>query len=286
MQKFQESLQTQRIFNPDELPEVLAIVRKNFRFAWKNKDLRYFNVPCAFDIETSSFYAGDEKTAIMYGWTFGIYGLIILGRTWTEFVTMMNRLADILNLCDRTRLVVFSHNLNYEFQFMRKWFRWVKVFAVDERKPVYAITDRGIEFRCSYILSGYSLNKIGNDLRTYKIRKLLGYLDYEKTRTPKTPLTDREKAYMVHDVKIVMAYIAERLDNGESIASLQLTKTGYVREYCRKMCFVDETGTDPFKRKNYREPIAGMTIDLDEWEMLKKAFQGGFTHANPFVCCK
>lgn len=283
MDGLQEYMNSDRIYKPSEVMELLSVVRKHFRFAWKNKDLRYFNIPCSFDIETSSFYIGETKCACMYEWTFGIYGLVIVGRTWNEFMTMIDELSKILNLSEKTRLMVYVHNLGYEFQFIRKWFNWKKVFAIDERKPVYAITESGIEFRCSYILSGYSLAKIGNDLRTYKVKKLIGFLDYEKIRLPGiTPLTENELAYCVNDVRVVMGYIAEKIDAGENIAHIQITKTGYVREYCRDMCFVDETGDNPFKRKNYREPISGMTIDVDEWGMLQKAFQGGFTHTNPF----
>ena len=231
MDGLQEYLKTDRIYKPSELKTVLWVVRKHFRFAWKNKELRYFNVPCSFDIETSSFYQNGLKCAVMYEWSFCLYGLVIIGRTWEEFVSMINELCDILKLSDSTRLVCFCHNLNYEFQFMRKWFTWEKVFAVDERKPVYGITDRGIEFRCSYILSGYSLAKIGNDLREYRIKKLLGYLDYTLLRHSKTPLTGKELEYCANDVRVVVAYIAEKIDAGESIARLQLTKTGYVRDY-------------------------------------------------------
>ena len=34
----------------------------------KNSKLKYYNIPCSFDIETSSFYEGDEKRACMYLW--------------------------------------------------------------------------------------------------------------------------------------------------------------------------------------------------------------------------
>ena len=283
MESLAKYLSSNRIYKPTELKDVLAIVRKHFRFAWKNKELRYFNVPCSFDIETSSFITGELKCGVMYEWSFCLYGLVIIGRTWEEFVTMINELCDILHLSQNTRLVCFSHNLNYEFQFLRKWIKWEKVFAVDERKPVYAITERGIEFRCSYILSGYSLAKIGEGFRTYHIQKMIGYLDYRLIRHSKTPLSDDELLYCANDVRVVVAYIAEKIDNGETIANLQLTKTGYVREFCRKMCFEDDTGKNPYKRKNYREPIKALTINPDEWGMMKKAFQGGFTHANPFA---
>ena len=39
-----------------------------------------FNIPCSFDIETSSFYDNyNEKAAIMYIWQFGFNGSVIYG---------------------------------------------------------------------------------------------------------------------------------------------------------------------------------------------------------------
>ena len=150
-------------------------MRKYFRFAYSNKKVKYFNVPAAFDIETSSFFRSTgkdkEKVAIMYEWTFGLYGTVMIGRTWKEFEDMIHELADILDLNDEKRLIVYVHNLSYEFQFIRKHFNWTKVFSIENRKPIYAITDFGIEFRCSYLLSGYSLAKLGDQLRVYKVKR-------------------------------------------------------------------------------------------------------------------
>ena len=53
-----------------------------------------------------------------------------------------------------------------EFQFIRKYFHFIDVFSIDERKPIYAVTNKGIEFRCSYILSGYKLEKVGEHLNS------------------------------------------------------------------------------------------------------------------------
>ena len=74
-----------------------------------------------------------------------------------SFIELTEKLQDTLLLKNNRRLVVYVHNLSYEFQFMRKHFTWKSVFSIDSRKPIYAVTDFGIEFRCSYILSGYSL---------------------------------------------------------------------------------------------------------------------------------
>ena len=288
---FRDYLNNYKVYKPDEILDVLKVVRKNFRFSSINKKVKYFNVPCSFDIETSSFYSGqpeNKKVAIMYEWTFGIYGLVIIGRTWEEFKTMIHTLSGALLLHNEKRLVIYVHNLSYEFQFMRKWFNWEKVFSIDNRKPIYALTDTGVEFRCSYLLSGYSLAKLGDELRTYNIKKLVGFLDYEKIRHSKTPLTPDELAYCVNDVKVVMAYIAERIEQDGELSKLPLTKTGYVRNYCRNSCFYEpgERRKKSFKRLRYMEIMKGLRLVPDEYKQLKRAFQGGFTHANPFYSGK
>lgn len=289
---FPDFLNNDRIYKPTEIKEVLKVVRHYFRFSYLNKKIKYFNVPCSFDIETSSFFRSTgntpEKVAIMYEWTFGIYGAVIVGREWDEFIEMMNILARELNLNQNKRLICFIHNASYEFQFMRKWFEWENVFSLDSRKPIYMLTTTGIEFRCSYLLSGYSLEKLGDELRTYKVRKLVGYLDYEKIRHSKTPLTPDEIAYCVNDVKVVMAYIAERMETDGDISRLPLTKTGYVRAYCRNSCFYEpgKSRKKSFKRLRYMDIMKGLRLTPDEYKQLTRAFQGGFTHANPFYSGK
>lgn len=145
----------------------------------------YYNVECGFDIETSSTMLNEQKFAFMYEWTFGIKdkNFICYGRTWEQFIELCEKLQEQFNLDENNRLIVYVHNLSYEFQFMRKYFEWVNVFAVDDRKPIKALTTYGIEFRDSYILSGYSLGKLAENLVTHKIKKLVGDLDYKKVRT-------------------------------------------------------------------------------------------------------
>lgn len=289
---FPDFLNNDRIYKPTEIKEVLKLVRHYFRFSYLNKKTKYFNVPCSFDIETSSFFRSTgntpEKVAIMYEWTFGIYGEVIVGREWGEFIEMMDTLARELDLNQNKRLICFIHNASYEFQFMRKWFEWENVFSLDNRKPIYMLTTTGIEFRCSYLLSGYSLEKLGDELRTYKVRKLVGFLDYEKIRHSKTPLTPDELAYCVNDVKVVMAYIAERMETDGDISRLPLTKTGYVRAYCRNSCFYEpgKSRKKSFKRLRYMDIMKGLRLTPDEYKQLTRAFQGGFTHANPFYSGK
>ena len=249
------------------------------------KGISYYNIPCSFDIETTSFT--DEKgrdTGLMYEWTLGIGGYCIVGREWEDFVKTIKQFAYWFGCRDDKRLIIYVHNLAWEFQFMRKYFKWKEVFALTSRTPVYAVTDIGVEFRCSYILSGYSLAKLAEHLTMFKISKLVGDLDYELTRHSSTPLTDKELQYCLNDVKVVMADIYERIIHCDGIRKIPLTKTGYVREYVRNACFYGINGDKSnSERKAYMNFIHQLSLEPLEYLLLKRGFTGGFTHANIFA---
>lgn len=237
-----------------------------------NKNVEYYNIPAAFDIEVTSFYENEEKRALMYIWQFGIYNLVTTGRTWEEFHIFLDMLRKILNLGSNRRLIVYVHNLPYEFQFIRKRIVWDKIFLIDERKPVYAISD-GIEFRCSLKLAGgKSLDNVSKDLQKYKVKKLVGALDYNQIRTPLTPLTEKELEYCENDIRVLLSYIQEKIEQDGDITRIPLTNTGYVRNYCRKECYS--------RWKKYRKIINELTMTPEEYDQLQEVFQGGFTHAN------
>ena len=250
----------------------------------KKETINYYNIPCAFDIEFTSAYIGDgkhkQKAGVMYLWSFCMNGGVIQGRTWDEWVNVCSYLVQALDLNQNKRLIIFCRNLETEFQYMRGWFDWENVFAVKERRPVYAVTKQGLEFRCSYILSGESLETSGKKLHTYKIQKLVGDLDYSLYRHSQTPLTDAERSYAINDVRVDVAYIQEKMDDVDGlITRLQLTKTGYVRKYMRDLCFY--TGShkkNGWKMLSFKKRMSYLTLDPDEYIMQRRCFQGGFTH--------
>ena len=246
----------------------------DYKAVKKDNKVKYINVSASFDIETSSFYKEDEKRCVMYAWGLGIGGRCVRGRTWDEFKECCNYIVKRYNLSLKNRIIIYIHNLSYEFQWFKNYFKWHKVFSLEVRKPVYAVTCDGIEFRCSYILSGYSLAKLGDNLLKYKVKKLKGDLDYSLIRHTKTPLTDKEWGYLLNDVLIVMAHIQEEIERLGDITKIPLTKTGYVRNYCREKTL---KGKD---RWFYNEVMKMSTLSLESYMMLKKGFMGGFTHAN------
>lgn len=247
---------------------------------------KYFNVESAFDIETSSvMLENEQKFAFMYEWTFGIKdkNFICYGRTWEEFKDLCRQLQEYFLLDSEHILVVYVHNLSYEFQFMRKYFNWLDVFAVDERKPVKALCSYGIEFRDSYILSGYSLEKLAENLVSHNIKKLVGDLDYNLTRTYITELTENELAYCNNDVEIVLAYINEQIEQYGSITKIPMTNTGRVRNFVKDKCYFtgkNHRKSSKGKYQRYKELMNELTLTTGEYTMLKRCFMGGFTHAS------
>lgn len=261
-----------KIYRPNEIGQVLNELDLFKKLVKNNrKNLEYYEVPCAFDIETTSFMINERhKYATMYIWQFAICGHIIIGRTWNDFIEMMNVISEKLLLWRGRRLLIYVHNLAFEFSFIRKWFEWVDVFNMETNKPLYAVTSNGLEFRCSYLLSNASLATVADNLVEHEITKLIGDLDYSKIRHSKTPITEQEMAYCVNDVKIVIAYVQEQLNQEGSIFRLPYTNTGRVRTYVREAC----------DNKKFKNLIKTLTLDVEEYKKLKQAFQGGFTHAN------
>ena len=238
---------------------------------------KYLNLPVSFDIETTSITNGDEKSAYMYIWMICIDGRTFYGRTWGEWLECLQIMHDAFDLTDKRKIVIYVHNLSFEFQFIRKRLTWLSVFANEERKPIYALCDLNIEFRCSYFLSNYSLAKVADNLTQFEIKKLVGDLDYRKIRTSDTTLTNDELDYCINDVLILCCYIQEKINNGEPISKIPLTNTGYVRRYCRSMCLDYGRGNGWYDRY-----IHTLNMSKDLYILAKKCFMGGFTHSNNF----
>lgn len=266
------------------------LLDENIPFIRSNKRIEYANIPCVIDIETSSFYTDNgEKRGCMYAFVIGINGKRYIGRTYRDLWDSLDKISSFYELNEKRRMIFYVHNLGFEFQWFRHHRNWLKVFATEERTPLYALDENGIELRCSYFLSGYSLKTVGKHLNKYKAEKMVGDLDYKKIRHSKTPLTDKELKYIDNDGIVVMNYIQEEIESHhDNITLLPLTKTGKVRSYVRKMCLYDgKHHRNAQKFKRYSNMMKSIPIcSLNEYEQLKRAFHGGFTHANGYYVGK
>ena len=103
-----------------------------------------YEVVASFDIETTSYSSNGEDMAFMYIWQFSIENYVIYGRNWEEYFNFLDKLQEVGGVSSQQNLIIWVHNLSFEFQFIRKMVEWKKVFATDERKVVYGVTKQGL----------------------------------------------------------------------------------------------------------------------------------------------
>ena len=254
-------------FPEDLLAGYPVLPRKQGKRVGKNRR-KYLNVVAAFDIETTRL---DHDTSIMYIWQLQIgTDCTIIGRSWKEFRKTVRRL--ISGLPEDIYLVVYVHNLAYEFQFLRGIYRFKEseVFAVKPRRPLRADMYGHIELRCSYLHSNMSLETYLKKMGVPD--KKLKY-DYDKPRYPWTPLSSSELEYCVHDVKgLVEAIYTEMTHDGDTLYSIPATSTGYVRRDVKAAMRYLQYGA-----------IKEMLPDKDTYDLLREAFRGGNVHANRYM---
>ena len=221
-----------------------------------------------FDIETTSFRIGDRRLALMYVWMLDVCECVIYGRTWDEFIYVLSLLDDRFDLRKNDIILpVFVHNLAFEFSFLYSYFDWTDIFAMDSRSPIRATTGP-FEFRDSLVLFGTKLAAI--KLHDHTAAKMVGDLDYSLKRTPLTPLTEEEWGYCYQDVNVLSLAIREKLhDNNDTMATMPMTRTGYVRREVRRRMTKDATAS---------KLVKSLVMTPEVYRLLRKLYQGGFTH--------
>lgn len=257
----------------DDLLDACVITTRNVRKERKT-GLHLWNVPCAFDIETTSTMdENGNEFATMWVWQFSANGVAVYGRTWEEWLQLLHdmkeRIGDVVP-------VIWIHNAAFEFQFFRKMFEWKDVFAKSGRNVLRAQTVDGIIFRDSLALTGKKLEEVAVDVG---MKKMKGDLDYRLSRHSKTPITEKELGYMLADVAILDELIRRKITEEGSVAKIPLTKTGYVRRDIKKATIQNR---DPKIRGRYRRLIRALEMTPDEFRTALAAMQGGFTHTNPY----
>lgn len=230
---------------------------------------KYLDVICAFDIETTGLT--NIEHSFVYLWQFAVgVDAIIIGRTLEEFIEFLENINKILK--DDEWLLIFTHNLSYEFSFLKGIYDFIndELFAIDTRKVLKCEMFNRFEFRCSYYQTNMSLREF-----TYKYdvehKKLPDY-EYTKIRYPWTPLSDDELQYGINDVLGLVEAMYKRMKSDNDTAyTLPLTSTGYIRREVKRSLY---------SFNHYQ--LKAMMPDLRTYQMLSRAFRGGNTHANRY----
>lgn len=256
----------------------------------------YIDAVCAFDIETTNLKRNrlDERgepyiwhQSVMYVWQFAFENFVVMGRTWKQFKTFLNRLQEELD--KKTYIVIYVHNLSYEFTFLKGIYDFDvdEVFAIKSRKVLTCEMYKHFEFRCSMLQSNMSLHEF-----TYKMdvqhKKLKSkskwdddeddnyeHFDYSIERFYFTPLTDDEKQYCINDVLGVVESIRKEMEMfDDTLYTIPLTSTGYVRRDVKKAL------------KEVNQPyLISIQPHYYTYKTLRLAFRGGNTHANRYYIC-
>ncbi|MBQ0167461.1 MAG: hypothetical protein KBT02_10190 [Treponema sp.] len=230
----------------------------------------YKDIISAFDIETTRLR--EIEQSVMYIWQWHFYGIgTVFGRTWDDLLAFMDRIRRTLH---DDWLVVYVHNLSYEFQFLRGIYSFEsdEVFAVKSRKVLKCDMFGSFEFRCSYIHSNMSLDEYTKKMGA-EHQKLSGIeFDYDKPRYPWTPMSERELDYCENDVLgLCEALHIEMTHDGDSLYTIPLTSTGYVRRDAKHAM-----------REVNKQFVRQQLPSIEVYRMCREAFRGGNTHANRF----
>lgn len=243
------------------------------------KGQEYINIATAFDIESTTVkdvYRStvEQKncyTGFMYIWQFCFYDVVVMGRTWEEFLEFLDTLVLKLKLSSERRLVIYVHYLAFEFQFVRNFIEIENVFARKKRVPMKVQFNQAFEFRCSYFLSNMSLDKFIKNTPGAVFYKQSGDdFDYHIKRLPNTPLSQAELSYCYCDVRGLCEAITHLLED-DTIATIPLTSTGFLRRDVRKA-----VRSNPKNIQN----ITDLQLSPKLYVLCKTASRGGNTHAN------
>ena len=257
----------------------------------RNKGSDVLNLYAAFDIETSTIYTSDLNTdahAFMYIWQYQIEDYLVKGRTWGEwfdFLAVLKRALEQIGTLEKTAktpvMITWIHNAAFEFTFISGLypFRDDECFFRDARKPIYFKMFDVFEFRCSYIQSNLSLKALTKQAGVKE--KLSGQkFDYSKVRFSWTELSDYEEEYTNTDVESLVKAMKYRVQrSGDTLLTVPLTSTGYVRRECKaslKERYLQINELKPYKGEN------GKRI----YRLLRACFRGGNTHANRYTVGK
>ena len=235
----------------------------------------------------------DEVLGFIYLFQFRIGGVNFIFRSSDDFRSFIDRIAEKLNRQNLT-LVVYVHNLSFEWQFFKAILDIDResVFALQSRRIAKFTTNGGaIEWRCSYLLSNMSLEKFSQNYTSPAYWKDKELIDYEVERFPWDPLSDDILYYSIMDVVSLDECIRRILEKeGDTLKSIPMTNTGYVRRSYKESCIGNNTKkyrTDKEKEtyrkfSRYRKMFVKTQLLYDQYNMLCDGFRGGNTHTNRF----
>lgn len=235
---------------------------------------KYYKLYCGFDIETTRHeYEQDGQTvrrSYMYVWQFIINDIIIIGRTWDDFLRLLDILRDKYT---DAKLLILIHNISFEMSFLLQRIKTgiTNIFCKDKRKPIFVEYMHTIRFQDSYALTGCSLAELSH-IYNLPHKKAVGDLDYSLKRNSMTELTAHEKLYIYLDVIVLRDYAIKLIDEirVKNFNKIPLTKT---------QLFLNKAFN--YMTKKEKQKCHDILLSFDEYVTMNKwLFRGGYVHGN------
>lgn len=234
------------------------------------------------DTETSKHIEYDEHGAVTscYGWVY-LYGLEFAGaysegRTPSDLIRDLETIRDAFGCTEEgTHVVVYIHNLSFDIQYVKDFLieRYGGDYDLLAVAPHKFISFRinAFEFRCSYKLSNRKLAKWAADLGV-EHQKQVGEIDYTEKHYQNEELTPEQHHYLYYDVMTLRDCIREQMRLfGDTLLTIPLTSTGYVRREVRKRYRAERGAVERFRKTR---------LKATHYVLCRREFAGGLTHGN------
>lgn len=238
----------------------------------KHNRRRALDILCAWDTETSriNIDGHDHSFTWLSQFQLGLGMPVLLMRDMESTADFFKSLAKAVP--DYAKLVIYVHNLSYEFQFLAGVYNFQsdEVFAPKARKVLKcSMYDGALEFRCSWYLTNMSLREACIQYGTP--HKKLDDFNYDELRYPWSTLTDTDISYSINDCYCTTEIVDYLLrTNDDDLMSIPATNTGYVRRDMKH------------NTQSYKEylKLQSLKPTYEVFKLLDQAFRGGNTHAN------
>ena len=244
----------------------------------KKSHIRYWYKPIFLDIETSHNHNPEAPKTWITSICCRFNGHTRLFRNVEKWVEWMKLLIILYSLNADDRMVVYIHNASYDLSYLIPYIQrdlpgYDNKSGIMDGKKIIVYQQPPFEFRCTYLLTGKSLEMWGKDFDV-EHKKKIGMYDYNKILFPDTPLSDQEQKYIENDVICMEECFAKQLEfTHDNVATIPLTATGYVRRDLRTACNND------YYRNNY---FNNSILTAESYLYCLNSYAGGYTHNNRF----
>ena len=227
----------------------------------------------SLDTETAWNHDEENPKAWIYQWAFKFGNQIVIGRRPSEFIKALRVLANEFNLSPDRQISVFVHNLSFDVEYLRQWlveeFGKARMLCVKPHKFI-SFEVGGFLFKCTWKLSNKSLRAWSSDLGTTHQKIAEKKIYYEEIHYQDEELKPENWEYQIKDVLVLDEAMEKQLAAyGDTMLTIPLTSTGYVRRDCRRNYRKD--------RRN-RKRFLKTRLCVESYALARDEFEGAISH--------